>query len=94
LVKLYDARAGGGFLFVPPVPLCKASDECHGPGSQAPAPLGIATITGQNPPAVKRCPNGKVKKGSRCVRKKKAKKKKKRSHRKNRHAATKRGGSK
>jgi hypothetical protein len=93
LVKLYDARAGGGFLFVPPLPLCKASDECHGAGSQPPAPLGIATITGQNPPAAKRCPRGKVKRGNRCVRKKSAKKKQ-RSRRKHRKGAKKPGGSK
>ena len=37
LTKIYDARANGGFLFIPdPVP-CQASDECHGPGT-APDP--------------------------------------------------------
>ena len=36
LVKLYDARAGGGFEVVPDAVSCKASDECHGAGSPAP----------------------------------------------------------
>jgi hypothetical protein len=45
-VKLYDARSFGGFAFVPsPVP-CKASDECHGPGSQAAPPPAVGTIAG------------------------------------------------
>ena len=30
-VKIYDARADGGFAFTPPPVPCKASDECHGP---------------------------------------------------------------
>ena len=48
-VKIYDARAFGGFPFVPPAVPCKASDECHGPASRirrrrdpsiSPAPRG------------------------------------------------------
>ena len=46
LVKLYDARARGGFPFSPPPPPCKASDECHGAGSAGPRPLPIDTLTG------------------------------------------------
>ena len=38
-VKIYDARSGGGFPFVPPPPPCVAADECHGPSSSAPEPL-------------------------------------------------------
>jgi hypothetical protein len=37
-IKMYDARTGGGFPFVPPRPGCAAADECHGAGSAAPAP--------------------------------------------------------
>src|SRR5262249_20292682 len=44
LMKLYDARENGGFFVVPPLPECKASDECHGPGSQAAPPAAIATL--------------------------------------------------
>ena len=32
-MKIYDAREGGGFLDIPPLPLCAAKDECHGPGT-------------------------------------------------------------
>jgi hypothetical protein len=45
-VKIYDARAGGGFLFDPARPPCKASDECHGPGTQAAPPPDIGTYQG------------------------------------------------
>ena len=52
LAKIYDARELGGFLFIPkPVP-CKASDECHGPGSQSAPPPNIATLEGSTGNAV------------------------------------------
>ena len=49
LVKIYDARAGGGYFVVPAPPPCKASDECHGLGSPAPPPpdIGSTAIAGQ-----------------------------------------------
>ncbi len=53
-VRLYDARAGGGYLYIPPPALCKASDECHGAGSPSPAQLDINTGSGVTPKAVKR----------------------------------------
>ena len=37
-VKIYDAREEGGFPSSPPPVPCKASDECHGAGSQNPPP--------------------------------------------------------
>ena len=47
--------AEGGFLVIPEPPLCKASDECHGPGSAAPGPPDINSVTGSGgnnlPPA-------------------------------------------
>jgi hypothetical protein len=43
-VKIYDARANGGFPQVPSAIQCQASDECHGPSSQAPRPPNIKTI--------------------------------------------------
>jgi hypothetical protein len=36
-LKIYDARTDGGFPFAEPPPSCVAADECHGPGSAAPA---------------------------------------------------------
>ncbi len=42
-LKIYDARSGGGFPFVPPKGLCEAADECHGAGSSAPAPADIGS---------------------------------------------------
>ncbi len=45
-VKLYDARVGGGVVYMPtPLP-CAASDECHGPSSEPPAPPNINSQTG------------------------------------------------
>ena len=41
-MKIYDARAGGGFFKLPASPPCAASDECHGPSSQAAPPLSIS----------------------------------------------------
>jgi DNA-binding beta-propeller fold protein YncE len=46
LAKLYDARELGGFPFIPPPPPCKASDECHGPSSQAAPAPNIGTFKG------------------------------------------------
>lgn len=74
LVKLYDARVGGGYPYVPPAIPCKASDECHGAGSPPPPPLGIRTLrgsVGNHPASKKRCKRGRVrKKNGRCVRRK------------------------
>jgi hypothetical protein len=77
VVKVYDARVGGGFPFDPPRGLCKASDECHGAGSQPPPPPDINTGTGPpqaRPPVgakAKRCKKPKVRRKGRCVKKKK-----------------------
>ena len=48
-MKIYDARENGGFLFDPPTQPCKASDECHGAGTEAPGPPNINTFTGAAP---------------------------------------------
>ncbi len=45
-VKIYDARSLGGFPYVPPEVPCKASDECHGRGSEQPAAPVIGTVAG------------------------------------------------
>ena len=54
-MKIYDARAGGGFLQIPPLPLCAAKDECHGPGTgrrrrrrSAPSRARAATSSGSS----------------------------------------------
>ena len=85
LVKIYDARAGGGFPYEPPPPPCKASDECHGPGSVAPEPPTINTVTGTrgDVPATqsaRRCKTGFVKEKGKCIRR--AHKPKRHHHRK------------
>jgi hypothetical protein len=49
-VKLYDAREDGGSVHRPATPLCAASDECHGPGTQSPGPPDINTQTGSGSP--------------------------------------------
>jgi hypothetical protein len=72
-VKVYDARAGGGFEYFPPLVPCKASDECHGPGTEAPGPPEIRTIEGSsgnhvaNTKKKLRCKRGRVKRRGRCV---------------------------
>ena len=74
LVKLYDARTEGGFPFLPPTVQCKASDECHGAGSQPPGPLPINTITGnagnRTTKHASRCRAGYVRRHGRCVKRK------------------------
>jgi hypothetical protein len=82
LTRIYDARAGGGFFAVPPPPPCKASDECHGPGTVAPGPPSIRTAVPGNlgnvkSPAPVKCKKNQVKKNGKCVAKKKKKAKKK-----------------
>jgi len=75
LVKIYDARAGGGFEYISPPPQCRASDECHGPGTEAAPAPEIRTIRGTDgnhvlPTSKRGCKRGKVRKAGRCVRKK------------------------
>ena len=84
LMRIYDAREGGGFFHVPVPPPCAASDECHGPGSQSGPPAEIGSLGGTrgNLQGKKtRCKNGFVKKHGKCVRKR---------HRRNNHRSPKR----
>ena len=71
LVKIYDARADDGYPFTPQPPPCRASDECHGAGSQAPPPPSINTISGTrgNSGSSTRCRRRTVKKHRKCVKK-------------------------
>ena len=85
LVKIYDAREGGGFPYTPPPVSCKASDECHGAGSPSPAPPAINTITGTRGNHLEttkegKCGRGKVRRHGRCVKQRKG------QRRKHRHA--------
>jgi hypothetical protein len=90
VVKIYDARTEGGFLYDPPRGLCKASDECHGAGTAAPPPPNINTGTGPaqaRPPVAgkpRKCKKRKVLRQGKCV-KRKAHRKKHRHHSKRRH---------
>ena len=81
-VKIYDARAGGGFDQAPPPHQCQASDECHGAGSPPPALPNIKTIAGtpvgNSRHLAPRCKKGSVRKHGKCV---KRKKERKRHHR-------------
>jgi hypothetical protein len=45
-LKIYTAREGGGFPNTAAIVDCQASDECHGPGSAAPAAGLLPTIQG------------------------------------------------
>jgi hypothetical protein len=76
-MKVYDAREEGGFFAVPSSPPCAASDECHGPSTQAAPPPAIGTFRGslgQFEPTAK-CKKGFVKKRGKCVRKRHKRKK-------------------
>jgi hypothetical protein len=82
-VKVYDARSLGGYPFVPPAVPCKASDECHGPSTPAPAPPNIKSTAGTpTGPSHGTCKRGFAKKRGRCVKKRKHRGRKK-SHRSN-----------
>ena len=79
LIKIYDARKNGGFLSFGPPPLCAASDECHGPGTQAAPQPQIGTFKGEggnvkSGKKKKPCAKGKVRKHGKCVKKPKKKK--------------------
>ncbi|HKG19390.1 MAG TPA: NHL repeat-containing protein, partial [Candidatus Limnocylindrales bacterium] len=71
-VKIYNARSFGGFPYVPPPVPCKASDECHGPGSQAPPPPQVRTIAGTPIGNVAK-PKPKCKRGKKKCRRRRAK---------------------
>jgi streptogramin lyase len=72
-MRIYDARERGGFFDVPVPPPCAASDECHGPGTQAGAPPNIGSLTSTPGNLLhagrSRCKKGFVRKGGQCVKK-------------------------
>ena len=77
LMRIYDAREGGGFFKLPRNLPCQASDECHGPSSPIPAPSDIKSSGETTPGNVLVCPKNRVKKHGKCVKK---------PHKKKRHA--------
>jgi sugar lactone lactonase YvrE len=87
-VRIYDARAGGGYVFDPPLHQCAASDECHGAGTEAPPPPIIPSGTGAGPEpgAPKSCRKGLVRRKGKCV-----KRPAKKGHHSKRHATRRNG---
>lgn len=77
LLKIYDAREGGGFFKLPPEIPCKASDECHGPGTVAPGPPVIQSSGKSTPGNFVVCKKNQSKRHGKCVKKKAHHKKKK-----------------
>jgi len=96
LMRVYDAREGGGFFHLPASVPCQASDECHGPGTAQPAPPAIGSSGQSTQGNVVVCPKNRVKHRGKCVKQSHAKKKhqKKKAATKKRAAKTngKRGG--
>jgi hypothetical protein len=72
LMRIYDAREEGGFFHIPTPPPCAASDECHGPGSQAAPPAEIGSLGGTRGNVGEKkvgCRRSFVKKRGKCVHK-------------------------
>jgi hypothetical protein len=86
LVKVYDARVGGGFFKLPANVSCQAADECHGPGTPAGSAPDIRSSGKTTQGNVLVCPKNRVKKRGQCV--------KKPVQRKNKKHAKKKGGAK
>jgi hypothetical protein len=87
LMRVYDAREGGGFFKLPPSVPCQAADECHGASTPAPGPADIKSSGKTTQGNVIVCAKNRVKKRGKCV--------KKQSHaKKHRKHAKKRGGAK
>jgi hypothetical protein len=93
-MKIYDAREEGGFFVIPPPPPCAASDECHGPGTQAQAPPQIGTFRGTGGQAPQhrshRCKKGQKRKHGHCVRKHRHRRRHRRHHRHHNHEGARR----
>jgi hypothetical protein len=70
-MKVYDARSEGGFFADIEPPPCQASDECHGPGTQAAPPAQIGTLEGSvgNFTGKRPCRKGMARLHGRCVKK-------------------------
>jgi hypothetical protein len=64
-LKIYNARAAGGFDFIPDLGNCQAADECHGGVTRPPAPAQIATAGAFGPSGNVPAPSKKAKKKKR-----------------------------
>jgi hypothetical protein len=84
LMRIYDAREGGGFFKLPAAVPCQASDECHGPGTATPAAPDIRSSGKTTQGNFVTCKKNQVKRGGKCVKKTQPKKHKK-------HATAKQG---
>ena len=95
-MKIYDAREQGGFFKLPKAPDCAASDECHGPGSQAASAPQLGTFKGGGGQfqAPSKCRKGHVKRHGKCVKKKHKKHKKHKKGNSRRTGPSGKGGSK
>jgi len=82
LMRIYDAREGGGQFRLPAGVPCQASDECHGPGTPQPGPADIKSSGKTTQGNVIVCAKNRVKKRGVCVKQNHAKKK----HHKKKHA--------
>jgi hypothetical protein len=76
LMRIYDAREGGGFFRLPADVPCAASDECHGPGTVTPAAPDIRSSGKTTQGNVLVCAKNRVKRRGECVKRKPAAKKK------------------
>jgi hypothetical protein len=84
LMKIYDAREGGGFFKLPASVPCQASDECHGASTPQPGPADIKSSGKTTQGNVLVCAKNRVKKRGHCV--------KKQAHAKKKHHKKKRKG--
>ncbi|MET0557926.1 MAG: hypothetical protein ABW065_04565 [Solirubrobacterales bacterium] len=90
VVRVYDAREGGGHFKLPATLPCQASDECHGPSTPQPGPADIKSSGKTTQGNLIVCAKNRVKKRGQCVKKAHAKKKHhKKKHAKKRKAAAK-----
>jgi hypothetical protein len=85
-MKIYTARVNGGFPHTsPPLP-CQASDECHGPGSEAAPPPDIGTFKGTGGQFIGhlrkagKCKRPRARRHGRCVKPQHPKRKRGRRH--------------
>jgi len=86
LMKIYDAREGGGFFKLPASVPCQASDECHGASTPQPGPADIKSSGKTTQGNVLVCAKNRVKKRGHCVKKK--------THAKKHHKKKRKGGAK
>jgi hypothetical protein len=82
LMRIYDAREEGGFFKLPPTIPCKASDECHGPGTVAPGPPMIQSSGKTTSGNFVICKKNQVKRHGKCVKKNTKQKAKKKENKK------------